>query len=1071
MRPLAFLARAKRLAVKNRAKQPRRKLCLESLESRRVFTLPTTLSTFDRYAFAYNGPTVDTIHEEAGLIAAGSTKSYLFVPQFTGNYVINAEELTLAIDPEVAIYNASTGTRLAYNNDISVFNDNARLNVGLTAFTQYIVAVGDRTGTNNGIINLDIAAPFRTPSAVLTVDNFGDVSGSEDISLAGDIDYISIISPPDATGQLKIYPSSTNFSPTIVLFDSVGRRMLGPTLGPYPGILPNQEYRLAVMSSIYDRTGTFTALFDFSEPGAVVTNTLDSGPGSLRQAILDTNGHPNIPRANDEIRFTIPGDGPHVINVLSPLPAITDPVTILGPSRPAGAMPKVVLDGAALAGPVDGLQILASGSEVSGLGIRNFPGDGIEIRADNVGLFSNSIGVDEDGLLSRPNRGFGVLVQDGSNNTVTSNIVAGNGLSGIAILGEAADNNRVSSNQVGIRQSGAIATAIPNGGNGILIFDGDSNRLIGNTVSGNTLAGVVFSGSATLNSLEGNKVGTNTNGTAAVPNGGDGVFIQSARNTLTANGATRNVISGNVGSGIALRGSTATGNVVEGSNIGTDASGMFAIPNLGDGIRVVGAPNTRIGTATNALNGNVISGNVGSGVSVSQAGSTNTVIWGNFIGTQADGLAGLGNGGSGVLLSAGATNVRVGGGNPTSRNIIAANRGSGVFISSTVNNIEVTRNRIGVDLNGAALGNIGTGVAIQGSSNVIGGSSATLANIIAGNAQGILLSGSSATGNQIAFNTVGTSAARNIGAGIQVSGASNNVIGPGNAIRHNDTGVRIDANSSQIRITENSIANNTNLGIDLLPAAGATPNDVGDSDVGANRLQNFPLMTADPELIGNDLQVSFQFSSSPTNSAYPLTVEFYVSDAGGEGATFIASTFFTTQNLTQGNRLVAFAGAGAGLTAGVTRIVAIATDALGNSSEFSGLRRLVDGLALAQRSQTPTQGRNVLDVDGNNRLTSVDALLVIASIETNSGAVLRASNSAAERPEKFDVDRNGVVDLQDVWLVIRGIQLSQSKPKAVSAASRLIATQIWDASLLEEITKDMPEVRSALSRRGLVPVP
>ncbi len=146
----------------------------------------------------------------------------------------------------------------------------------------------------------------------------------------------------------------------------------------------------------------------------------------------------------------------------------------------------------------------------------------------------------------------------------------------------------------------------------ILIFDGDSNRLIGNTVSGNTLAGVVFSGSATLNSLEGNKVGTNTNGTAGVPNGGEGVFIQSARNTLTANGATRNVISGNVGSGIALRGSTATGNVVEGSNIGTDASGMLAIPNLGDGIRVVGAPNTRIGTATNALNGNVISGNVGS---------------------------------------------------------------------------------------------------------------------------------------------------------------------------------------------------------------------------------------------------------------------------------------------------------------------------------------------------------------------------------------------------------------------------------------------------------------------------
>ena len=77
----------------------------------------------------------------------------------------------------------------------------------------------------------------------------------------------------------------------------------------------------------------------------LVTNTLDSGPGSLRQAMLDANATPNV-GGPDVIRFSIPGAGRTTIQPLSILPTITDAVVIDGTSQPgyAGA-PVIELDG------------------------------------------------------------------------------------------------------------------------------------------------------------------------------------------------------------------------------------------------------------------------------------------------------------------------------------------------------------------------------------------------------------------------------------------------------------------------------------------------------------------------------------------------------------------------------------------------------------------------------------------------------------------------------------------------------------------------------------------------------
>src|SRR5438445_8411434 len=100
-----------------------------------------------------------------------------------------------------------------------------------------------------------------------------------------------------------------------------------------------------------------------------VTNTNDSGAGSLRQAIIDANANPGA----DLINFNIPGAGAHTITLLSDLPEITDPVTIDGTTQPGYAgTPLVELD-RDISGPsLNGLIISAGNTTVRALFIGHF---------------------------------------------------------------------------------------------------------------------------------------------------------------------------------------------------------------------------------------------------------------------------------------------------------------------------------------------------------------------------------------------------------------------------------------------------------------------------------------------------------------------------------------------------------------------------------------------------------------------------------------------------------------------------------------------------------------------------
>src|SRR5690349_24511044 len=98
------------------------------------------------------------------------------------------------------------------------------------------------------------------------------------------------------------------------------------------------------------------ATFKLHAATFVVTTTADSGPGSLRQAMLDANSTPTP----DEIDFNISPAGVHVITPLSPLPTITQPIHINGRTQPGyTSTPLIQLNGVS-AGPCNGLWIVGT---------------------------------------------------------------------------------------------------------------------------------------------------------------------------------------------------------------------------------------------------------------------------------------------------------------------------------------------------------------------------------------------------------------------------------------------------------------------------------------------------------------------------------------------------------------------------------------------------------------------------------------------------------------------------------------------------------------------------------------
>jgi hypothetical protein len=377
----------------------------------------------------------------------------------------------------------------------------------------------------------------------------------------------------------------------------------------------------------------------------VVTNTNDSGPGSLRQAILDANASPDP----SVIGFDIPGTGPHTISPLTRLPYITARTIIDGYSQP-GAVPnsnppgtggnavlEVELDGSLL--PVDvtnfGLWLEADSCVVRGLAINRFPTSAIYCYYTGHHIIEgNYIGTDITGTVDMGNAGFAVYILDGDSTTV-----------------------------------------------------GGTTAAARNVLSGNDNTAVYIAGDG--NVVQGNLVGTDASGTVAIGNGNEdyndhGVRIHGAGNTVGgATAAARNVMAGHVGAGVAVL-ATSADNVVQGNYIGTDITGTVALGNW-YGVQVYRATGNLIGGSGEG-EGNVISAStIGAGVQIADATSTGNVVQGNFIGTDATGSSPLGSQKYGVVV--GASGNTIGGTEPGSGNTIAFNGDALLVLSGTGNAI------------------------------------------------------------------------------------------------------------------------------------------------------------------------------------------------------------------------------------------------------------------------------------------------------------------------------------------------------------------------------------------------
>lgn len=388
-------------------------------------------------------------------------------------------------------------------------------------------------------------------------------------------------------------------------------------------------------------------------------------------------------------------------------------------------------------------------------------------------MAGNYIGTDATGFAALGNRENGVDIQGATANTIggtvagARNIISANGIDGVAISSIGATGNVVLGNYIGTTVTGG--GALGNIASGVQINGAPSNTIGGtavgarNIISTNGAFGVlILHSGATGNVIAGNYIGTNAAGTARLGNHSDGVRLGGASGTTVGGTTTaaRNVISGNDDDGIEIQGNTATGNVVAGNFIGTNAAGVGPLGNGNSGVAIVSVGGNTVGGSVAGAR-NVISGNATDGVAIGGSGATGNVVVGNYVGTNAAGSAVLGNGGSGVAI-AGAPNTTVGGLTALARNVISGNVGSGVAISlSTATGNVVRGNYLGTGATGSTdLGNTENGVFIsRAPNNTIGGMAAGARNAISGNRFGVRIEGSGATGNGVVGNYIGTNAA------------------------------------------------------------------------------------------------------------------------------------------------------------------------------------------------------------------------------------------------------------------------------------------------------------------------
>ncbi len=271
-------------------------------------------------------------------------------------------------------------------------------------------------------------------------------------------------------------------------------------------------------------------------------------------------------------------------------------------------------------------------------------GDGIDITSGSTGnvIQGNCIGTDVSGSSILYNGGSGIALTLASGNTIggtvpgAGNVISGNHSQGISLSNSL--NHVVQGNYIGTDRTGMID--LGNTYDGILLNNVDNITIGGspaaarNIISGNGDDGIGIVSGSSGSLVQGNYIGTDATGTAALGNDGYGMEID---------GAPGNTIGGTA---------AGAGNIL--SSNGADVTGTVALGNTWEGVYIEEAPDNTIGGAgpgaRNIISGNGFISGSGGGVVFWGGGATGNQVLGNYIGTDVTGSLDMGNRSDGVSI-------------------------------------------------------------------------------------------------------------------------------------------------------------------------------------------------------------------------------------------------------------------------------------------------------------------------------------------------------------------------------------------------------------------------------------
>lgn len=855
----------------------------------------------------------------------------------TDRYLI----VSVAIERRDATVSAVTyaGQALTFIGRITDANTSATLDVwGRTA---------PATGTNQVVVTLTNSAAvvvgavsFANVSQATPIAASNFVSGTTGLTASGSV--------ASATDQLVLALIAAN--------DSVNSVTAGAGQTSRFNVLNAAD----VIGAASTRTGTASSTsmsYTFNAQGGwgmgllalrasnplIVTNTNDSGAGSLREAINAANANSGA----NTISFAISGTGPHTITLSSPLPALVGASdTIDGTTQPgsscgdlwAGTPPtlQIRLNAGAIG---TGLHLEAANLLVRGLSITGFTTKVfVHPSASNANIRCSYIGLLPDGTRGSGTTS-GIVVQGAG--TVIGGLAAGEGnvisgnSSGI-MTASGSTNTAVRGNFIGTNPTGTSAIA---NGDGINHQNGAGTwrDITYNLISGNSGIGIRLDTDDSITPstdtirIQRNRIGFNRTLSALLANGGDGIFFDS--------GSVSNVLIGGV--------AASEGNEISGGN---DAIDLRAVSNIrirgntiarapARGIWLAGSTTITIG-GTAAGEGNSIGGNGADGIFLGGNGSGITIL-GNLIQPITIAGATVANADHGIWIERTA-NVNVGDGTAAGRNIISGNRRRGIYGSTVNSNITINGNFIGTDVSGnvAVAGGqnfdafrqdaiafddpAGSTTNLAILNNVIGGYSAALIE-----AWNTTINGLTIQGNSIGVGANGTAqiTSGNIEELVSLggNGAFSNVLiggtgaGQGNIVAFGSrSGIRVDSTGSNLQVIGNTIRNNARNGIVVLGNTraalvsnliyansligidlgdnGVTANDAGDGDSGPNDLLNIPIINAVRADGTNRLIYNVALDAPAAASGY--RIEFFANSAAdptgfGEGERYLGHVDIT----------------------------------------------------------------------------------------------------------------------------------------------------------------------------------